>query len=236
MMFKNLSKVLIIVLLFAAPVLAETELELVAPGGGEADLQENIMKYYADGSNLVMVRWSNFILEAESLEYQSEKATLNGKGMIKLTQKEPFRVLRSERIFADLTQDYFRANGSVKITYDGTTDISGERLDWKSQSEQFDVIGDVAIKYSGWKMTGQKIEGNLNSGLFTIFGPVQAVNMENSMRAGRMIFDRPSDKLTLLDNPVVINGKNELSATEIVYDLKTKKVTVSGVVKSRVIE
>lgn len=235
-MFKKLSEVFLIVLLFSGMALAETELELVAPGGGEADLRENIMKYYADGSNLVVVRWSNFTLEAKLLEYQRVDSKLKGKGMVKLTQKTPFRVLRSEQIFADLNRDYFNANGAVKIRYDEITDINGERLDWESQTEQFSLTGDVAIKYSGWKMTGEKIEGNLKSGLFVIFGPVQAINMENSIRAGRAIFDRPSDKMTLLENPVVINGKNELSATEIVYDFKTKKVSASGVVKSRVIE
>ena len=85
-------------------------------------------------------------------------------------------------------------------------------------------------------MTGEKVEGNLNNGLFTIHGPVQAVNKEDCMRAGRLILDRASDKLILLENPVVINGKNELSATEIVYDLKTKKISVTGLVKSRLIE
>lgn len=235
-MFKNLSKVLLIALLFSSVVFADTELELVAPGGGEADLRKNIMKYYADDSNLVIVRWSNFTLEAKLLEYQREGSTLEGNGMIKLTQKAPFRVLRSKQIFADLNRDYFNAKGSVKLRYDETTDLSGERLDWESQTEQFILADDVTVKYSGWKMTGEKIEGNMNSGRFIIFGPVQAINMENSMRAGRVIFDRSSDKLTLLDNPVVINGKNELSATEIIYDLKTKKVSASGVVKSRMIE
>lgn len=85
-------------------------------------------------------------------------------------------------------------------------------------------------------MTGEKIEGNMNSGVFTISGTVQVINKENSMRAGRAIFDRSIEKVTLQENPVVINGNNELSATEIVYDLKTKKVSASGVVKSRVIE
>lgn len=235
-MFKKIRKLSLIVILFSGAVFAETALELVAPGGGEVDLLENIMKYYADGSDLVVARWDNYSMEAESLEYRREKSTLKGKGKIKLTQSKPFHVLRSDQIFADLNRDYFNAYGSVKMKYDQITDISGDRLDWETQTEQVELTGNVAVNYSGWKMTGEKVEGNLNSGRFIIFGPVQAVNLENSMRAGRMIFDRSSDKLTLLENPVVINGKNELSATEIVYDLKTKKVSASGAVKSRVIE
>lgn len=235
-MFKNLCKVLIIVLLFSTVVLAEAELELVAPGGGEVDLQENVMKYYADGSNLVIANWGNYKLEGQSLEWQNAKSILQGKGMIRLTQMEPYRELRSEQIFADLNRDHFKANGSVKIKYDETTNISGEHLDWESQTERINLTGDVIVNYSEWKMTGEKIEGNINSGLFTIYGPVQAISKENCMRAGRVIFDRTIEKITLLENPVVINGKNELSATEIVYDLKTKKVSASGLVKSRVIE
>ncbi len=235
-MFKNFCKVLVIVLLFSTTVLAEAELELVAPGGGEADLRKNIMKYYADGSSLVVANWGNFKLEAESLEYHNEKSTLQGNGMIKLTQKEPYRELRSEQFLADLNRDHFNANGSVEIKYDNNTNIRGEHLDWELQTELFNLTGDVVLNYSGWKMTGEKIEGNINSGLFTIFGQVQAINRENSMRAGRVIFDRSIEKITLLEDPVVINGKNELSATEIIYDLKTKKVSASGVVKSRVIE
>ncbi|MGE5607447.1 MAG: hypothetical protein ACM3YE_17380 [Bacteroidota bacterium] len=236
-MFKNFYKVLIIVLLLlSTTVLAETELELVAPGGGEADLQENVMKYYADGTNLVVVNWDNYKLEAQSLEYQHQKSTLQGIGMVKLIQKEPYRELKSEQVFADLNRDYFKASGSVKIRYDDTTNISGGHLDWESRTERFNITGDVVVYFSGWKMTGEKIEGNMNSGIFTIFGPVQAINKENSMRAGRAIFNRSIEKLTLLENPVVINGKNELSANEIVYDLKTKKVSASGVVKSRMIE
>ncbi len=228
--------VLLMALLLSSTVFAETQLELVAPGGGEADLQANTMKYYAADSDLVVVRWSNYTLEAQSLEYHHEKSTLSGQGMIKLTQKTPIRILRSERFFADLNRDYFNASGSVKIRYDETTNISGERLDWESQTELFDLTGDVTLLYGGWKITGNKAEGNMKSGLFVISGSVQAISIENSMRAGRVIFDRSIEKMTLLENPVVINGKNELSATEIVYDLKTKKVLASGVVKSRVIE
>lgn len=235
-MLKKIGVMLLLVLLIPGLALAEVMLELAAPGGGEADLQGNTMKYYAAGSDLVVARWSNFTLEAKLLDYDHNQSILDGQGTVKLTQKAPFRVLRSETIFADMEREYFAATGSVKIKYDQTTDISGERLDWESRTERFDLSGDVLIKYAGWKLTGQKAEGNMDSGLFIISGSVQAVNLENSMRAGRAIFDRSADKLTLLENPVVINGKNELSATEIVYDMKTKKISASGVVKSRVIE
>ena len=239
-MFKNFNKVLInvfiIVLSFFPAVLAETDLELVAPGGGEADLQENVVKYYADGPNLVVVNWGNFKLEAKFLEYQHQKSILKANGSVRLTQKEPLQVLRCEDIVADLTRDHFQASGSVKLKYDETTDISGELLEWESQTEQFSLIGGVVVNYSGWKITGEKVAGDFKSDSFVIFGPVHAINEKNSMRAGRVIVDRSIEKMTLLENPVVINGKNELSATEIVYDLKTKKVSASGVVKSRVIE
>lgn len=234
-MFKKFGMLLMFLLLCGA-VFAETELELVAPGGGEADLRSNIIKYHAAGSDLVIVRWSNYELEAEFLEYHRVKSALNGKGMIKITQKAPLRVLHSEQIFADLNREYFTANGSVRLRYDETTNFRAERLDWESRTEQINLTGDVAVNYSGWKMTGDKVEGDMISGLFIITGSVRIVNLENSMRAGRVIFDRSIEKMTLRENPVVINGKNELSATEIVYDLKTKKVSASGVVKSRVIE
>lgn len=239
-MFKYFSKVLInvfiIALSFSAAVLAETTLELVAPGGGEADLQENVMKYYADGPNLVVVNWGNFKLEARFLEYQHGKSILKANKSVRLTQKEPLRVLRCEQIDADLTRDHFQAEGSVKVKYDETTDISGELLEWDSQTGRFNLTREVIVDYSGWKMTGAKIEGDIKSDLFVVFGPVHAINEKNSMRAGRVIIDRSIEKITLLEDPVVINGKNELSATEIVYDLKTKKISASGVVKSRVIE
>lgn len=235
-MFKNLCKVLIIVSLFSTTVMAGTGLELVAPGGGEADLLENVTRYYGDGTNLVVVNWGNYQLQAQALEYQHQKATLQGKGKVRLIQKKPHRELKSEQVFADLNRDHFKASGSVKIRYDDTTNISGEHLDWETRTERFNLTGNVAVIYSGWKMTGEKIEGNMNSGVFTISGTVQVINKENSMRAGRAIFDRSIEKVTLQENPVVINGNNELSATEIVYDLKTKKVSASGVVKSRVIE
>lgn len=235
-MFKDLCKALIIVSLFSTTVMAGTGVELVAPGGGEADLRENVMKYYADGTNLVVVNWDNYQLQAQALEYHHQKATLQGNGMVRLIQKKPYRELKSEQVFADLNRDYFRASGSVKIRYDDNTNMSGEHLDWESRTERFNLTEDVAVIYGEWKMTGEKIEGNMNSGIFIIFGPVQAINKENSMRAGRAIFDRSMEKVTLLENPVVINGNNELSATEIVYDLKTKKVSASGVVKSRTIE
>jgi lipopolysaccharide export system protein LptA len=229
-------RILLLFLLLSGAVLAGTELELVAPGGGEADLRRSEMKYYASGSDLVVARWNNFVLEAEFLEYQRDKSVLNGKGLVKMTQKSPWRVLQSVSFFADLNQEHFTANGSVKLRYDETTNFKAEQLDWESRTEQFSLIGDVSVNYLGWKMTGDKVEGNMSSGLFIITGSVRIVNLENSMRAGRVIFDRSIEKMTLRENPVVINGKNELSATEIVYDLKTKKVSASGVVKSRVIE
>lgn len=228
--------ILLMFLLLCGVVFAETELELVAPGGGEADLRSNIMKYHAAGSDLVIVRWNNYELEAEFLEYHREKAALNGTGKVKITQKTPLRVLHSKQIFADLNREYFAANGSVRLRYDATTNFRAERLDWESRTEEIILTEDVAVNYSNWKMTGEKVEGNMISGLFVITGSVRIVNSENSMRAGQAIFDRSQEKITLRENPVVINGKNELSATEIVYDLKTKKVSASGVVKSRVIE
>jgi lipopolysaccharide export system protein LptA len=229
-------RLLLLFLLLSGVVFAGTELELVAPGGGEADLRRSVIKYYASGSDLAVARWNNFEVEAEFLEYQRDKSALNGKGLVKITQKSPWRVLQSTSFFADLNREYFIANGSVKLRYDKTTNFKAEQLDWESRTEQFNLVGDVSVNYAGWKMTGDKVEGNMNSGLFIIIGSVRIVNFENSMRAGRVIFDRSIEKMTLRENPVVINGKNELSATEIVYDLKTKKVSASGVVKSRVIE
>ena len=57
--------------------------------------------------------------------------------------------------------------------------IKPNGLNWKK----------MTINYSGWKMTSEKrLKGILNTGMFTVYGPVQAVNKEDCMRAGRVIF------------------------------------------------
>lgn len=236
---KNIFRLSLLLLMIcgAGIICAEEQIELIAPGGGEMDLNRNLMKYYSSGSNKVRVLWSNSTMEAGYLEYYRDQDILKGKDGIKMTQKKPVtRVLKCVEITVDLKKDFFAANKEVFLNYDENTSFSGNSLEWDRKNDQIKFLGKPEIVYKDWKILGERIEGQVTKGVITIFGPVHAFNGDNNVRCGKMIFEREQDLFTLQDNPVVVRGKNEMTATEIYYDLKTKKVTANGEVKTRTIE
>jgi lipopolysaccharide export system protein LptA len=237
-MVKSLRKVVLLVLLICGCGVGWTQgkIELIAPGGGEMDLKQNLIKYYASGSLLVQALWDNNILEAGYLEYYRDREFIKADNQVQLTQKKPVtRVLKSSQITVDMKQDFFTAKKEVNLV-DENTSVSGNLLEWDRKNDQFKMTGNPEIVYKDWKITGERIEGQLNKGFITIFGPVHAANNETNIQAGKMIFQREIEQFTLQENPVVIRGKNEMTASEMYYDLKTKKVTANGEVKSRIID
>jgi lipopolysaccharide assembly outer membrane protein LptD (OstA) len=212
-------------------------LEVTAPGGGDLDLEKNVMKYYAAGTNPVMVKWENYVLETAFLEYNRNRGIIIGKNRIKLTLTKPApRVLTSGEIYLDLKREAYSASHNVKLEYDRDTTITAEKLDLDQAHGGMLLMGKPVIYYQDWTINGETGEGRMAAGLFTISGAVRAVNRDISIRAGKLTFNRQAGLYTLEDRPVLVKGRNELTATAIIYDIKTKKVSAKGEVQSRIIK
>jgi lipopolysaccharide export system protein LptA len=216
---------------------AAGQLEITAPGGGEMDLQQNIMKYYGLGSQLVEVSWDDLLLETKYLEYDQKQEILKGKEQVELTQKAKIpRVLKASELVVNRNQDYIVASKGVVLKYDEITSATGNSLEWDRGINLIKLTDQAMIIYKDWTIKGSRIEGQLDKGIFTVYGPVEAFNKLNTIRGGKLIFYRGMEKVEVEDNPLLIRGKNEIAASKIVYLINTNQVLASGMVKTRIID
>lgn len=228
---------LLVFLLLSGSGWTQNQLELNAPGGGNMDLGRNVMKYYASGGKPVEARWDENELEAGYLEYNRTQSIIIGRKGVKLTRLKPApRILKSNEIRLNLTKEYYTASLNVSFDYDKDTRLAGEQLEWDAPAERIFLSGKPEIYYKDWKISGTTIEGLTKRGLFTITGPVSAANPEITIKAGKLIFDREAESYILEEYPVLTKGQNEMTATRLVYNLKTKNVTAEGAVRSKLIK
>jgi lipopolysaccharide assembly outer membrane protein LptD (OstA) len=232
-----ISRVLLLIVLLLGVGWTDQAMEIIAPGGGDLDLEKNIMKYYAAGANPVVVRWEDYVLETAFLEYNRNQAIIKGKKRVKLTLTKPVsRVLKCDEINLDLKHEAYSASQNVRLDYDRDTIITGEKLNWDQARGKMLLSGQPVIYYQDWKISGKTVEGRLVEGLFTINGGVCALNQDVTIRAGKLTFNRQTGLYTLEDHPVLLKGANEVTATAIIYNIKTKTVSAQGEVKSRLIK
>jgi lipopolysaccharide export system protein LptA len=206
--------------------------KLIAPGGAEIDFVHNITKCFGTGINPVEAHWKNFSVEANYLEYNRGEGTARAIGKAKIIQEIPiYRIVTCRRVFLDLKQEFITAEKEVTIFDGEDTSLTGDSLEWDRKNDFIKVAGSTHISYQDWQIDGERIEGQINKGLFTFFGPVKGAGTDTSFKAGQIIFDRSSEKIFLKNNPSVIQGKNQFTAFEIVYDLKTRKVSTKSETK-----
>jgi len=228
---------LFILIFFSSPGWAAAELELIAPGGGEMDLRQNVVKYYAVDAKPVEARWEKSVLNADYLEYYRETELIDAKDRVKLTRTDVTpRVLACNELQLYLRRDFLKAGGGVTLELEPTTSLSGESLEWDHANDKFSLTGKPVINYKEWQVFGEAVEGHPDAGAFTILGPAKATDGEAVIKAGCIIFNRKAEELILRENPIFLKGENELTATEIIYDLKTKKLSAKGLVKSKIIK
>jgi lipopolysaccharide export system protein LptA len=109
-------------------------------------------------------------------------------------------------------------------------------LEWDQKSAFTKISGQAIIVYKDWTIKGDRIEGQLDKGLFTIYGPVEVTNKLNTIRGDKLLFDQGLGKVVVSANALLIRGNNEMAATEIVYFLNTNQVIANGTVKTRIID
>lgn len=224
-------------LLLGGIVWAAGEPQLTAPGGGELDLVQNVVKYYGTRSQQVEARWGDYQLLADYLEHYHTQGLIVARGNVVINQNaSEKRSVQSGEMRFDLNKNLLIAKEQVMIQLDNTIRAQGGYLEWDRANDRFKLINSPQIEYLDWKITGKAVEGQLGPGLITITGPVYGANQDTLIKAGQLIAERQKEVFYLKDNPVVIRGKNELSATEIVYDLKTKKVSAKGILKTKITE
>jgi lipopolysaccharide export system protein LptA len=223
--------ILIVCLTVALPVgRADGEQpKLTAPGGAEIDFANDITKCFAKGSKLVEAYWKSYRIEAGYLEYNRNLATVRAQGKVRMIQKLPvYRVVTCNEFFFELKQEYIKAEKEVEVIFDEDTTLNGEFLDWDRRNDMIKVTGMPQINYKDMRINGERIEGQVNKGVFVFFGPVKGTGNDGSLKAGQIVFDRSLDKIFLKNNPVIVQGKNQFTAPEIIYDLKTRKATTKS--------
>ncbi|TCL63742.1 OstA-like protein [Hydrogenispora ethanolica] len=227
-------KLLWVLVLIPSLAWAAAPMELVAPAGGEMDLKRNTMQYYGTETQPVTVRWNNSVLEAKYLEYDRNQEVVTGKQSVQLIQTNPNRTMHCEVIVVEMKKDRLVAMNHVALKYDENTSFTGERLEWDRANDVVVMTGKPELDYKEWQLTGERMEGQVVRGTLTITGSAQIQGNETIARAGKILFNRDENKVVLQQNPVVVRGNSELTATEIIYDLTTKKITANGGVQSRI--
>ena len=202
---------------------AKEQPELVSPGGAEMDFALNVTKCYGTDTKPVEARWQGILMKAHYLEYDRKQNTLFGQIFSLIESKPDARVFTCNEAVFNLDKDYLTAQKNVKIKYDDHTGFFGNMLEWDRKSDFIKLSGSARITFDDWQITGERIEGKFNKGTVTIFGPAQGAGNGASFKAGKIIFDRALEKVYLEDGPVLHQGKNELTAVEIIYDLKARK-------------
>lgn len=224
-------------ILFAGIGWAAGELKLIAPGGGEMDMEKNVVKYYAAGTQLVEAHWEKYDLYTNYLEYYREQEVIKAKEKVKLIDNtQGKRVLYCDDLSLDVQKDFLVARANVLIELDVENSVSGGLLEWNRTADNLKLTEKPVIIDKGWKVTGKYLEGQPKKGLFTMNGPVDATNGEVVAKAGKMIYNQQTEQLFFKDNPVLVRGKSEMTATEIIYDLKTEKVSAKGMVNSKILK
>jgi lipopolysaccharide export system protein LptA len=137
-------------------------------------------------------------------------------------------VVTCNDFLVELKREFIKAENEVKIVYDENTSLTGDALEWDRQNDLVKVTGTPQIDFKDWRINGERIEGQINKGIFIIFGPVKGIGNDESFQAGQVVFDHIRDKIFLKNNPVVIQGKNQFTAPEIVYDLNTRKISTKS--------
>lgn len=222
---------LIVCLIFALPMgrTQGDEPKLTAPGGAEIDFVQDITQCFANDSKPVEAYWKSYSIEAGYLEYNRRLETIRAQGKVRMIQRLPvYRVITCQEFFFELKQEYIKAEKEVKIIYDEDTTLLGDFLEWDRRNDMVKVTGTPQINHKDIRINGVRIEGQVNKGIFVFFGPVKGTSNEGSLKAGQIVFDRSQDKIFLKNNPVIVQGKNQFTAPEIVYDLKTRKATTKS--------
>lgn len=211
-------------------------LELSAPGGGEMDLDKNLAQYYGTNDQPVKAHWNNLRLQTDYLEYHHLKELVKAKGQVELVQEVPVQQrLTCLELEVDLAQERMIASGEIMAQLDEGTTVFGGYLQWERGRDWVQVLREPRVEYQEWTISGDVVEGHPERGLWTISGRVVGVSEDTIVKAGKLIADRQGEVFYLQENPVVIRGQNEVTAPEIIYNLKTKKVLAKGLMRSRLI-
>jgi len=202
---------------------------LIAPGGAEIDFVNNLTKCFGTDTKPVEAYWKNYSVEAYYLEYNRDNDMVQAHNKVRILQNIPvYRVVTCNDFLVELKREFIKAENEVKIVYDENTSLTGDALEWDRQNDLVKVTGTPQIDFKDWRINGERIEGQINKGIFIIFGPVKGIGNDESFQAGQVVFDHIRDKIFLKNNPVVIQGKNQFTAPEIVYDLNTRKISTKS--------
>ncbi|MCL6589676.1 MAG: LptA/OstA family protein [Firmicutes bacterium] len=207
-----------------------TQPEINAPGGAEIDVNQSITKWYGSKMRPVEVIWRNLNLKAYYLEYDRRREIMKCQDRVMVIQDEtPPKSFSCGEMILELKRGFLAARAQIKLEYDDRIALTGNRLEWDQKKDQFKIWEQPQIFYKGWEISGIRIEGEMSKGRFTIWGPVKGNGPEDSsFQAGKVIYDQKAGKIFLLDNPVLVQDKNELTAAEIEYDLKAEKFVLNN--------
>jgi lipopolysaccharide export system protein LptA len=210
--------------------------EISAPGGAEIDVAQNVTKWYGSKTSPVEAVWSNLSLKAYYLEYDRRQDIITCRDRVVVVQNEtPVKTFHCGEMILELKRSFLTAREQVMLEYDERISLMGNRLEWDQKKDQFKLLEQPQIFYNDWKISGNRIEGEISRGSFTVWGPVKGNGPEaSSFQAGKVIYDQKTEKIYLQDNPVLVQESNELSAAEIVYDLKNGKFYLNNQSKFKV--
>lgn len=238
-MIKKIRIITVILLVFLSSIgwAAGSELELIAPGGGEMDMEKNLVKYYSAGSQPVEARWENSKLFANYLEYYRDQELIKAKDKVKLVEIAPGkRVLNCGELNLEVKRDFLVARNQVLLQMDADSSATGGVLEWDRVGDKMKFSEKPVIHSKEWRINSELIEGQPNKGIYTLSGPINATDGEAVAKAGKAIYNQNTGQIFFQDNPVFTRGKNEMKATEIIYELNTKKVSAKGLVTSKIIK
>lgn len=215
---------LISLMLVNGSVSAASKMQLTAPGGGEYDAKLDVLKYRQSNQTQVEAQWGTKTIYADYIEYSSNKATMLAQGNVTVLNHESDSKITCEEMLFEMGKDFFEARRNVIFEWGDKGRAFGDILQMNQQTDFLTMYGNFYIEVNEWKVVGEKLLGQPQAKQYNIPGPVNGNSPTMSFTAGNLKIDDLNGFMYLLDEVVVNEGENRLTAKAIEYNLNTKEI------------
>lgn len=205
-----------------------------APGGSDADLEQNTISYYgADNLPVELTTEDGMVLHANQLDYRQKEETFHGIGNVDLLKSQPkLRELIGSDLFYDSLKDDFAmaSGGQIKFGPEQTS-LSAGVINGNLKKETFIASNNCRLTDTNGVLTSNRMDGDNSTGIFNAYEQVVFVGKKAVIHSGAAVYYQKDNKADFTDKPTVTQDDKVFSATEIVYDMKNNRIKAIGPVQ-----
>lgn len=170
------------------------DLEIIAPGGSDIDLEEECFSYFGSAEQPVLVRAREFSVTARRIDYDRKGEELSAGGDVFLKSKEI--EFRTEEILIDLGQESFTAAGGFTLTA-GEMELTGRMLTGSIPEGVLTATEDVNWSFRDLQGKADKLVYRQDEEKVYLSGTPVARWGENYMEGTMMILHLETGRITM---------------------------------------